>query len=278
MTRTAFLLALIVTTLASVPAHAQQRVFVSGHGLDTNPCSVTQPCRTFQRAFNIAPVNSEIDVLDPAGYGPLVITHGISIQAHGIGGISQPASTDAAITVNVPVSVTEADHPVMLNGLLIDGAGTGQYGIHITSAVSVQIHNSVIRHFNLAGIFDDRINSGAVLLVEDTTVSENAGTGINLAGRVFRATLSRITANYNGTGVLANSNNNVIANSVISNNEFGSGLANLKGYTWLAKTVISGNGTGVVVQGGTVMSYGDNYISFDNGTEVSGILTPVTTR
>jgi hypothetical protein len=51
MTKTAFLIAFIVTALASMPAHAQ-RVFVSGLGLDTNPCTVAQPCRTFQQAYN----------------------------------------------------------------------------------------------------------------------------------------------------------------------------------------------------------------------------------
>jgi hypothetical protein len=117
MTKTAVLLALAVTALASMPAHAQgvARVFVSGLGLDTNPCTVTQPCRTFQHAHDTAAANGEIDVLDPAGYGPVVITKGISIQAHGFSGVTQTAScgTCAAITV----SVTTAD-PVTLNGLV----------------------------------------------------------------------------------------------------------------------------------------------------------------
>jgi hypothetical protein len=68
---------------------------------------------------------------------PVTITHGISIQAHGFGGITQTSDPGAAITV----SVTTSD-PVSLNGLLIDGAGTGQYGIHITSGPSVQILNA----------------------------------------------------------------------------------------------------------------------------------------
>jgi hypothetical protein len=69
MTKTTVLLAFIVSALASMPAHAQRRVFVSGLGLDTNPCTVTQPCRTFQQAYNTVAANGEIDVLDPAGYG-----------------------------------------------------------------------------------------------------------------------------------------------------------------------------------------------------------------
>jgi hypothetical protein len=44
MTKTAFLLTLIVTALAS-PAQAQ-RVFVSVNGLDTNPCTAISPCRS----------------------------------------------------------------------------------------------------------------------------------------------------------------------------------------------------------------------------------------
>jgi hypothetical protein len=130
MTRTALLLSLIIiTALASIPAQAQPlRVFVSGLGLDTNPCTVTQPCRTFQQAYNVAAANGEIDVLDPAGYGPLTITHGISIQAHGFGGITQTSNSGAAIIVNVTTS-----DPVTLDGLVLDGGGTGFDGIFINS-------------------------------------------------------------------------------------------------------------------------------------------------
>jgi hypothetical protein len=282
MSKTAFLLTLIVTALASMSAHAQPvRVFVSGHGLDTNPCSESQPCRTFQQAFNTVAVNGEIQVLDPAGYGPLTITHGISIQAHGFGGIMQAGQclNCAAIWV----SVTTSD-PVMLNGLVIDGVNTGQWGIYIASGASVQILNSIIRHFKYA-IYDYRSTNGSNLLVEDTIASDNVNYGIIVFphGGAVTATLNRITANNNGLGVGANpgvSTNNVnmmVANSVMSNNS-SVGLSAGGGVVWLAKTVISGNGTGVVV-GGKVNSYGDNYIR-DNGTPVSGggSFTTVTTQ
>jgi hypothetical protein len=133
MSKTAFLIALAVTALASMPAQAQ-RVFVSGHGLDTNPCTVLQPCRTFQQAYNTVAANGEIDVIDPAGYGPLTITHGISVQAHGFGGIT--ATSGSAITI----SVTTSD-PVTLNGLLLDGGSAAINGIVITSGPSVTILN-----------------------------------------------------------------------------------------------------------------------------------------
>jgi hypothetical protein len=268
MTKTRFLLALAVTSLASIPAHAQLRVFVSGAGLDTNPCTVNQPCRTFQQAYNTAADNGEIDVLDPAGYGPLTITHGISIQAHGFGGIT--AASGAAIDISV-----KTVDPVTLNGLVIDGGGTGAVGINITSGLSVQILNSVVRHFGF-GIFDNATSDGANLLIEDTIVSDNPA-GILLTGVNTHAMLNRITVN-NGLeyGVNNTGFNMTIANSLISNISR-NGIVNSSGNTFLSKTVISGSLAGVEVSAGTVKSYCDNYLD-DNSSPVIGTLTPVTTQ
>src|SRR4029077_20963890 len=73
-------------TLSAAPAQAQNgRSFVSGHGLDTNTCTLAQPCRTFAVAFAHTNAGGEIDVLDPAGYGPVTITHDISIVNDGVG-------------------------------------------------------------------------------------------------------------------------------------------------------------------------------------------------
>jgi hypothetical protein len=272
MTRIIFLLTLIVTALAGLPAHAQQRVFVASFGLDTNPCNVTQPCRTFQHAHDIAPANAEIDVLDPAGYGPVVITKGISIQAHGFGGITQTAGcpTCAAITV----SITTPNNPVTLNGLLLDGGGTGTLGIYITSSASVQILNSVVRHFQF-GIYDQTSTLGSNLLIQDTIASDNLMAGIALApiGGTVIATLSRTTANNNSDGVVVASGRTTIANSVMSNNSTHGLVCN--GLVWLAKNVISGNDIGVNVGSGTTRSYGDNYINDNLTLPVSGgSLTP----
>jgi hypothetical protein len=278
MTKTAFLLALILTALASVPAHAQ-RVFVSGTGVDTNPCTATQPCRSFQQAYNTVAANGEIDVLDPAGYGPLTITHGISIQAHGFGGITQTGSCDDCAAVTIVVSTGD---PVTLNGLLLEGAGTGTWGILIGSGPSVQILNTVVRHF-VIGISDHSTTNGSNLLIEDTVTSDNT-VGIEFAPDIaangsVKATLNRITANHNSDGVaIGNATNATITSSVISNVATGNGVDCGTGcLVWLSETVISGNAAGIAVEG-TVRSYGDNYIN-DNTIPVNGgSLTPVSTQ
>jgi hypothetical protein len=63
----AFAVGLALAGVLSVaPAQAQNtRSFVSGHGLDTNACTLAAPCRTLAAAFAATNAGGEIDVLDP---------------------------------------------------------------------------------------------------------------------------------------------------------------------------------------------------------------------
>jgi hypothetical protein len=211
-------------------------------------------------------------------YGPLTIGHGISIQGHGFAAIIQTSGSDAAITINSAIG-----NDISLNGLLIDGAGSGLSGIQVNSAGGVQILNCVIRHFTNAGISFTPADGPSSLLVSDTVASYNGiagqGTGININpvnAASTNATLNRITANNNQYGVaVALSASVMIANSVMSNNGK-SGLSMESGGTaWLGTSAISNNGIGVWVNGGgTVNSYGNNQIN-GNTTDVSGSLTRV---
>ena len=82
--------ATVILALAATPASAANtRSFVSASGLDTNSCARTAPCRTLQAAYNNTVAGGEINMLDPAGYGPVVISHSISIVNDGVG---SPAS------------------------------------------------------------------------------------------------------------------------------------------------------------------------------------------
>src|SRR5262249_32923042 len=96
MGRTARGVALVATIFASVlsitPLQAQPaRVFVAAQGSDANACTFAAPCRTFQHAHDVVAANGEIDVLEPAGYGAVIIIKAISIQGHGFSGITTPS-------------------------------------------------------------------------------------------------------------------------------------------------------------------------------------------
>jgi len=60
------------TSLASTGTAG--RTFVSGQGADSNPCSVSAPCRTFGQAISQTATGGEIVVLSSAGYGPFSIS------------------------------------------------------------------------------------------------------------------------------------------------------------------------------------------------------------
>ena len=272
MSRIVIVAALAFTILPALPAQAQNnRSFVSGTGLDSNNCTFAAPCRSFSGAYTKTNPSGEIDVLDPAGYGLLIINKPISIQAHGFGGITATSGPAVSIAAGSSDAVT-------LNGLLIDGVGTGQYGIDITTAGSVQIINCVIRHFSF-GIYYGPTNNPANFLVSNTIASDNSTTEIviNPVNGVptTPVTLSGITANNNQyDGVAVGAGYVMMANSVLSNNS-NTGLESDGGTIWLAKSVISGNHVFGVNPGGTVNSYVDNDIN-GNGTDINGSVTPVT--
>jgi hypothetical protein len=92
--------ALLACGLSAVPAHAANQTWVSGKGTDAGGCPVTAPCRTFAFALTQTAVGGEIDVLDPAGYGPVTITKSISIVNDGVGVAAIGVESGNAITIN----------------------------------------------------------------------------------------------------------------------------------------------------------------------------------
>src|SRR6187401_872674 len=164
--------------LAAAPAYAQAtRTWVSGVGDDVNPCSRTAPCKTFPGAISKTATNGEINCLDSAGFGTVNITKSITIRCKGvIGGILAAGTTG--------IIVNSATARVILDGLHINGAGTGITGIRIIAAQKVWIMNTKIQGFLNNGINVEAANSHT--FVNDSFIINNgraAGTfgGVNVA-------------------------------------------------------------------------------------------------
>jgi hypothetical protein len=207
MNRTTIIVAVglaFAATLSAVPAQAQ-RVFVSGTGVDTNPCTFASPCRSFQHAHDVAPAGGEIAVLDTAGYGAVTITKSISIV--------NPGGVEAGIAVSsggtaVTISAGPTD-AVSLRGLTIDGGGRGSTGIVFTGGRSLIIQNCVVRNFQSSGI--GMSPSGPVSIsITNTLVAENGGHGIYLqptGNQPVYAIFNRVEAYHNaleGIGIFGN--------------------------------------------------------------------------
>ena len=300
MTKIAFLFALLSTVLVcflpATPAQAAgvARTFLSAAGSDSNSCTnVATPCRHMAAAYAATAPDGEIYVLDPANYGSLTITHGVSIEGHGWASIAAPTSGSAAIII-----AASPGDKINIIGVVLDGTAlSGTVGIRFNSGGRLIVRDSVIRNFGDFGIFfEPSSSSPSQLFVSNTLLSDNAHDGINIGpsgsgavggaishvnmegngdngfsaasfGSAINVTVSDSVASGNGSaGILADvfvaggAPSVMVRNSTITNN--GTGLeANNSGAIRVTRSTITGNGVGwSFSSGGVVETFGDNDI------------------
>ncbi|MDP9057392.1 MAG: right-handed parallel beta-helix repeat-containing protein [Pseudomonadota bacterium] len=154
------------------PAFAQAtRTWVSGVGDDANPCSRTAPCKTFAGAMSKTATAGEINVLDPGGFGVVTINHSITIRADHV-----EAGVLATGTNGITVAAGPIDQ-VVLEGLDIEGLGSGLDGIAIQSAGEVLIKNCNIHQFTRNGV-TITTNAMVRVIIRASTIGENGGSGV----------------------------------------------------------------------------------------------------
>lgn len=306
--------AAIAAVCAVAPAHAlNTRTWVSGKGVDQASCGpIATPCRTLQYAHDNTTAGGEIDVLDSAGYGSIVIAKAISIIGDGsVAGVLGSAG-GTAVTINAGQS-----DAVTLRGLTIEGAGTATYGVVLKSGGYVEISRCVVTAFAETGI-DLQMTSGAPrVVVSDTTLSRNGGVGFryfqtapsNVSPNIV---INRVDSHHNGSigyyiqqnsagdatldmrhstasnnvnygfavqtatqaaGTLIVSLDNL---SATGNGQVGMIFTGSKLRAYLGRSVVSGNPTGVQ-NGGGVQSYGNNQID-GNGVNVTSSIPSVALR
>ena len=291
----------------AAPAQAQNaRSFVSGHGLDTNACTLAAPCRTLAVAFAATKAGGEIDVLDPPGYGSLTINKAISIVNDGVGtaGVIVP-SGGVGITINAGTN-----DAVSLRGLSIEGGGVGATGIRFNSGASLTVENCVIRHMTADGIDVSSTTATSALTVSNSLIADNGNIGIYFHPTgTATAVFNRVEVNNNGNeGILADGSSStgtvnatvsesvaagngargfysftqpgnaptsvLLFHSVAANNFVGVDVDFTGATLRLANSSVTGNAHGWNAQfSGVLASYGDNYID-GNGAN-TGSLTSI---
>ena len=193
--RASILFAVSLLFAFSVQAQAT-RTWVSGIGDDQNSCSRSQPCRTFAGALSKTNSGGEITAIDAGGFGTVIITKAITIDGSGVPSTIL-ANLSTGITINIrPIRRLDVSRAVRIRGLSINGVGNGINGINVIAAAKVTVEDCVIDGFTGNGI---NVQAGR-LFVSNTTIRNNAGTGINIASGSGGA-ISDTRLIFNGTGL-----------------------------------------------------------------------------
>ena len=229
---------MLIVSAGSANAQAT-RTWVSGVGDDANPCSRTAPCKTFAGAISKTAPAGEINVLDPGGFGAVTITKSITIRSDHF-----EAGVLVSGTNGIVISAASTDR-VVLEGLDIEGLGTGINGVSILAGGKIYVIRCAIRGFTQNGI-NMASSSAAHLFVNDSYIYRNAG-GVNVAA----------------AGNIASITNT----QILSNTSFGVQANNASAVIGVQSSVLNDNPTGIgnLVPGGQVISVGPSNLVTGTG-------------
>jgi hypothetical protein len=134
---------LLVAVLAPASMAQNNRTFVSGAGSDSNPCSLTAPCRTFTQAISQTNAGGEVVVLTSAGYGPFLINKAITVEAPG--GVYAGITATSTDGIDINAGATDT---VILRGLTINSQHSATSGIVFNTGGTLYIESCVVNGFS----------------------------------------------------------------------------------------------------------------------------------
>jgi hypothetical protein len=274
---------LLVIILGATAFGQAQRTFVAETGLDSNPCSLTAPCRTFAQAISETNAGGEVVALSSAGYGPFAITKALTVEApEGVyAGITVNGGTGDGIDINAGTNDV-----VTLRGLTVNNLGSTGNGVVFNTAGAVHVESCVINGFtNGAGIKITGTNiTIASILVKDTIARNNDWgilQGVAAADGVLRITMDHIRLDANNIGLAMGAQSTLVTvtgvmrdSSVSGNTQTGISLTAGNETTFgscaldLESCLVTNNAAGINVQqnvGSATMSISNTNIT-DNAT------------
>lgn len=255
-------------------------------GNDAAGCgAVASPCKTFQYAHdNVVVAGGTIIVRDAGGYGPLVINKSVSIVNEG----GVPAGIFGAPGDAIVIQAGTGDK-VLIKGLVIDGAGTGLNGVHVTAALSsLTVTDCTFEGFAGSGsgptgngVLVDHPAGHIYLAVTNSLFTRYGGAAISVnpqgSGSVagFAKNIQAARGNY-GFSIGASSTTGVvdmtIEDSVVFNNVHGVISSGAKSTVRINRVTSTQNSNDLLtISGGQLISLGTNL--FATGTSPTSTST-----
>jgi hypothetical protein len=146
---------------------------VSINGNDANPCSATQPCRSFNQALTVVEPGGEIVVQNSGGYSTgFTISQSVTIDAAGYNAsVISLDNTDLCT-----ISAGTGDR-VVLRGISFHGASVGLSAINVAQVGSLYLEKCSIAEFTGDGV---QMLHGGKLFVTGTDMRACVNSGIDL--------------------------------------------------------------------------------------------------
>jgi len=280
------------------PARAQFVLFVGPNGSDTNGCTPSAPCATFQGAITkFSTANSQINCVGSGNYGPITITFSLIIDC-GAGNVGNiVSSTASAITINTTAAATIILRHLALNGLSTTNAISGISAASFLSGTLIVEDCMINGYHQGAGILLAPNGGRGLLQASNSQIFDNVD-GIVVqpaSGQIASVTLNKVELVGNtavglffaGAGVVAgtmrdsvvgeNGTDGVFStagqvfftveeSSIVDNLSNGIHTSSAGSAIKVGSSTIGGNGTGVLASSGSIVSFGNNQIS-DNGSD-----------
>jgi hypothetical protein len=249
---------LFVLSVATVASAQATRTWVSGVGDDVNPCSRTAPCKTFAGAISKTAAGGEINAIDSGGFGTISITKSITIDGAGVHASILFSGVNGVI-VNDQFTGSPNTIEVTLRNLSLNGAGStlGVDGIRFLSGKRLSVENCTISNGSGDGIEVATTVGDLSLSVRNTTIENFGSTAMNIHPTM---------ASGNFFVNITNSNvNDITSSSAVALN------GAIRGHISNTQITRAPNGAGVSVLGGADVSL-DHVRSYSNqfGLLVSG--------
>jgi hypothetical protein len=258
----------LLAVIVSGPARAAPDVYVSGSGLDAQPCTRGAPCLTFSHAVTVVDPGGTVFCLDKVTQtGTLTIAQSVEINCADVGGeIIAPSGGHG-------VDIATAGIVVSLRGIDVLGLQAGGIGVNFTDGNVLSMSHSRVLGFKGTGggpgvgvLFAPSTGTG-VFDVHDCAFNGNglasSGGGVILqpsGSANVRAVIDYSRVSRNTFGVFANANGTTGSVSTSVNNSVveHSSQAGISSFTLgngIASTVVNGTmaslngGSGILAQG-----------------------------
>jgi hypothetical protein len=205
----------MVLLISASPVLAQNVMWVSPVGSDSNSCSEASPCASFQGAINKGSV-SQINCLASGHYGEVLITTSLTIDC-GSGNVGNIVNSSASgITITTTAAATIILRHLALNGLANNSSFYGIKAISFFSGTLIVEDCMIPGYHGAYGIALEPQSGRGLLQLSNTQIFDNGdGIGVQPAvGQIASVTLNKVELVGNTTLGLFLNGNGVVAGTM----------------------------------------------------------------